>query len=65
LGRRDRRLAHFLSLGNSAKDAARKFKLSTGRITQLRQQWCREWHALHDEKVPFPRRKIGTPQPVA
>jgi hypothetical protein len=65
LGRRDRRLAHFLSLGNSPKDAARTFKLTPGRISQLRQQWCREWHALHDEAVPFTHRKTGTPQPVA
>jgi hypothetical protein len=65
LGRCDRRLARFLSLGNSAKDAAREFKLTPGRITQLRQQWCRDWHALHDEDVPFPHRKTGTPQPVA
>jgi hypothetical protein len=65
LGRRDRRLAHFLSLGNSAKDAAQKFKLSTGRITQLRQQWCREWHALHDEEVPFAHSNTRTLQPVA
>jgi len=51
LGPRDRRLAHFLSLGNSAKQAAQTFKLSPGRITQLRQQWCRDWHALHDEEA--------------
>jgi hypothetical protein len=43
LSHRDRRLAYFLGVGNSAKEAAAKFKLSPGRITQLRQQWCREW----------------------
>jgi hypothetical protein len=65
LSRRDRRMAHFLSLGNSATQTARKFELTPGRITQLRQQWCRDWHALHDEEVPFPRRKTRTLQPVA
>src|SRR5262249_23702635 len=35
LGRRDRRMAHFLSLGNSAKETARRFNMSPGRVTQL------------------------------
>jgi hypothetical protein len=65
LSRHDRRMARFLSLGNSAKDAAWEFKLTPARITQLRQQWCRDWHALHDEEVPCAQRKTGTPQPVA
>ena len=60
LGARDRELAHFLSLGHSAKEAAQKFNVSPGRITQLRQQWCREWHALQDEQAPLKRRaRIG------
>jgi hypothetical protein len=58
-------MAHFLSLGNSAKAAARRFKLSPGRVTQLRQRWCRDWYALHDEEVPSVRRKTETLQPVA
>jgi hypothetical protein len=33
---RDRRLATFLSLGNSAKTGADKFGVSQGRVTQLR-----------------------------
>lgn len=52
LSPRDRRIAYFLSLGNSNKEAARKFKLSPGRITQLRQQWCREWYRRHGEVGP-------------
>src|SRR5262249_59235024 len=43
LTRRDRDLALFLSLGHSGKAAAAKFGLSPGRVTQLRQRWCREW----------------------
>jgi hypothetical protein len=40
---RDRQLAEFLALGNSGKQAAVKYKLSPGRVTQLRQRWCQEW----------------------
>jgi hypothetical protein len=43
LSDRDRRLAEYLSLGHAAKKAARKFKLSPPRVTQLRQRWSREW----------------------
>jgi hypothetical protein len=46
---RDRKLAWFLSLGHSAKAAAAKFNLSPGRVTQLRQQWCREWRCRQGE----------------
>src|SRR5262249_37086154 len=45
LTRRDRDLALFLSLGHSGKAAAAKFGLSPGRVTQLRQRWCRAWRA--------------------
>src|SRR2546423_435108 len=49
LSERDRQLAHFLSLGHRAKVAAKKFKLSPGRVTQLCQQWCKEWLACQGE----------------
>jgi hypothetical protein len=49
LSRRDRRLAAFLALGHSAKKAAHRFQLSPGRVTQLRQQWCREWQRFQGE----------------
>ena len=47
---RDRQMAMFLSLGHPAKKAAEKFSLSKGRITQLRQQWCREWQRGQGEE---------------
>jgi hypothetical protein len=50
LSARDRQLAMFLSLGHSAKKAAERFSLSQGRITQLRQQWCREWQRGQGEE---------------
>src|SRR5438876_807194 len=67
LGERDRELAHFLSLGHSAKEAAQKFNVSPGRITQLRQQWCRQWHALQDGEAPLKRRSpiAGSPGPLS
>ena len=49
LSQRDRRIVRFLAKGHSAKEAAAKFGVSGARITQLRQRWCREWLALHDE----------------
>jgi hypothetical protein len=49
LTRRDQEMALFLSLGHSGKAAAAKFGLSPGRVTQLRQRWCREWRACQGE----------------
>ena len=46
---RDQRMAEFLSLGHSAKQAAEKFGLSAGRITQLRQRWCKDWRCFQDD----------------
>lgn len=43
LAPRDQKMAMFLSLGHSAKTTARKFGLSPGRVTQLRQRWRTEW----------------------
>ena len=43
LAERDRRMAMFLSLGHAATEAAAKFGLSPGRVTQLRQRWLRDW----------------------
>jgi hypothetical protein len=49
LSERDRELAHFLSLGHAASKAAEQFKLTPGRVTQLRQRWCREWRLCQGE----------------
>lgn len=50
---RDRMMAHLLSLGHSGKWVARRLKLSPGRVTQLRKQWCREWRIFIGE-LPAP-----------
>jgi hypothetical protein len=51
LTKRDRELAHFLSLGHGGKKAADRFGLSPGRVTQLRQRWCREWRLSQGEET--------------
>jgi hypothetical protein len=48
LTERDRRLAEFLALGHSAKKAAATFGLSPGRVTQLRQSWCKQWRRCQE-----------------
>jgi hypothetical protein len=60
LSRRDRGLAGFLAMGHSAKAAAQKFKLSPGRVTQLRQQWHREWLAFQGETSSYAGTSRGT-----
>jgi hypothetical protein len=40
---RDRKVAQFLSLGNRTSDAARKFGVSEGRISQMRRSLEKSW----------------------
>jgi hypothetical protein len=47
LTRRDRRLVKFLGVGNRTCDAAEKFGLTAGRISQLRTEWKSAWEAFH------------------
>ena len=43
LNRRDRRIAESLAEGNRTSDVARKFKISAGRISQLRRELAENW----------------------
>jgi hypothetical protein len=43
LKRRDRRIAEYLSLGHRTQDAAKKFKVSEGRVSQLRREFAESW----------------------
>jgi hypothetical protein len=43
LPRRNRRIAEYLSLGNRTSDAARKFRVSQGRVSQLRRELAESW----------------------
>jgi hypothetical protein len=49
LPRRNRRIAEFLSLGNRTSDAARKFGVSEGRVSQLRRELSESWRQFTGE----------------
>ncbi len=55
LNRRDRRIAEFLSLGNRTHDAADKFKVSEGRISQLRRELAESWQQFIGDYTPAPK----------
>ena len=46
---RERRLALFLARGETTKEAAKQFRVSTARISQLRQELRRSWLAMQGE----------------
>ncbi len=48
---RDRNIAAFLAMGHQATEAAREFKLSLPRISQVRKDWQRQWREFHVESV--------------
>jgi hypothetical protein len=53
LPRRNRRIAEFLSLGHRTSDAARKFGVSEGRVSQLRKELAESWRRfVGDESGP-------------
>ena len=49
LSRRDRRVAEVLAVGESTKSAARLFRLSEGRISQLRRELYEAWQRFQGE----------------
>jgi hypothetical protein len=51
LPRRDRRIAEFLALGNRTSEAARRFRVSQGRISQLRRELAESWRQFEDEEA--------------
>jgi hypothetical protein len=50
LAPRDRRLAETLAMGESTGKAAKKFRISPGRISQMRRQLCMDWKAFQGEE---------------
>jgi hypothetical protein len=50
--RRDRQITERLSLGYSTKEVADKFKLSPGRISQIRRELYDSWHQFCGEELP-------------
>ncbi len=59
LGPRNRTLARFLALGNSAQVAADWFGLSEGRLSQLRRAWREWWCQFQGEDVDGRRDQDG------
>jgi hypothetical protein len=51
LSDRDRRLAEHLMLGVRTLAAARRFRLSPARVSQLRRELCVDWARIHGESV--------------
>jgi len=49
LGRRDRKIAQYLGLGNTTGETARKFGLSEGRVSQLRRELKTAWEKYQGE----------------
>ena len=50
---RHRRLAQYLSLGNRTSDAAKKFRVSAGRVSQLRKELADSWRKfIGDDPTP-------------
>jgi hypothetical protein len=44
LKRRDRKIAESLAAGNRTGEVAKRYRVSAGRISQLRQELARDWH---------------------
>ena len=54
LPRRNRRIAEFLSVGHRTQEAANKFRLSEGRVSQLRAELAESWRQfVGDEPEPL------------
>jgi hypothetical protein len=53
LSTRDRQLAEKLALGETTGCVARMFRVSAGRVSQLRRQLCENWHRFVGELTEF------------
>ena len=49
---RDRQIIDFMMTGESTTTLARLFRLSSARISQLRREYCADWHAYCGEVTP-------------
>ena len=52
LSERQRAIAHTLSLGNTAAEAARQHQITTARVSQLRQELRKSWQKFEGDLVP-------------
>jgi hypothetical protein len=60
LAPRQRQIVKFLALDNSTSEAARHFRLSAPRISQLRRELHHDWMQFHGEAIRAGRAKTGT-----
>jgi hypothetical protein len=51
LGPRSREIAADMMLDFSTNELAQKHKLTAGRISQMRREFCRDWRRFHGEEV--------------
>ena len=51
LSRRNRQISEELAKGHSTSHVARRFKVSAGRVSQLRRELHDSWHAFHGDSV--------------
>lgn len=52
LPRRNRRVAQALSVGRTTGEVAKRFRVSPGRVSQLRRELQQSWQAFHNEVPP-------------
>jgi DNA-directed RNA polymerase sigma subunit (sigma70/sigma32) len=49
---RERRIIGMMVQDETTKELSHRFKLSPGRISQLRRELCRSWESFHGDKIP-------------
>lgn len=49
LTRRNRKIAEALSVGNTTSEVAKRFEISPGRVSQLRNEFYRSWREFHHD----------------
>lgn len=59
LPRRNRRIAEFLALGNRTSNTARKFRVSEGRVSQLRRELAESWQQFQSEVTAAPAAAVA------
>jgi hypothetical protein len=59
LPKRNRRIAEFLALGNRTSDTARKFRVSEGRVSQLRRELAGSWQRFQSEATTAPAAAVA------
>ena len=64
LQQRDRELIYFLSLGNTPRETAQRFRVSQARISQLRSALQASWREFQDEAPRSSSRSKVSPRPL-